>query len=213
MKKLICLVLAMLLCVSAVAAMAAPSPTTEDLYDSNTSSSKKDESIALVVDLITESDMTEEEKVRLDKELDALKAAGNVLSYYDTEKNVDGATVIVKDEAGQAAKVADIVAAVGIQNPVVNEMMPLSVQNAEVVDGKAVVSHTFPTRYAKGETVVVVVEVGDSEGNIIRYALVGKGAEDGSGALIVEYPEDILLAVENSTVLPMISVISEEKTV
>lgn len=218
MKKMICLILALVLCMGAVAAMAVSSPTTDDMYDtsSNKGSTKKEEPATLVVDLVTGNEMTEAEKAKLANELAVLNAAkesGNVLSYYDAEKNADGATVIVKNEAGEPATVAEAVAAAGIENPIVNEMMPLYVQNVEAVDGKAVVSHTFPTQYAKGETVVVVIEVVDSQGNIIRYVLEGKGAEDGSGALIVEYPAEVLLAAQNNAALPMISVISDDKTV
>lgn len=186
MKKLICLVLAMLLCVSAVAAMAAPSPTTDDF---NTTQTNKPKTSALVVKTIALD--SEEYKALVEKcmaELQKLQEAGSAAVYFGE----------VIDSEGNKVSFAELFGEDGLT---VCELMPLVVANYEDTLGNVKVTFQFSTPFEKGEEVVVLIGLVDAQtGEVEWYALKGVGTGD-NGAIEVEFTPELLEAIQNGQAL------------
>lgn len=189
MKKLICLVLAMLLCVGSVTlAMAASSKTTSDMTGteevktSTGSSAPKD----LVVEPIADTAGTKEQQAQCEQMVEEIAAAGSVAEFFGD----------LQDDAGASLDLAEIL---GTDKPVVNEVVPLVVKNYTAGSGSMKASFTFATPYQKDEPVVVVVRVVDPKtGKVTQIALKGNG-NGVNGGIDVVFPPEVLEAIQNGT--------------
>lgn len=189
MKKLICLVLAMLLCVGTVTlAAAASSKTTSDMTGSSGvttttgSAAPKD----VVIEPIAETTGTKEQQASCAELIGEIAAAGSVEEVFGD----------LVDEDGENLDLAEIL---GTDEPVVNEVVPLVVKNYNPASGSLKASFTFSTPYQKGQTVVVVIRVVDPKtGAVKQFALkgVGNGVDDG---IDLVFPPEVLAAIQTGT--------------
>ena len=189
MKKLICLVLVMLLCVSAATlAMAAGSKTTSNMTGSSGAVTPAGTPApeALVIEPIAETTGTQEQQAQCAELIEEIASAGSVEEIFGE----------LKDTAGETLDLAEIL---GTDKPVVNEIVPLVVKNYVPSFGSMKSNFTFSTPYQKGEPVVVVIRVVDAKtGAVKQFAL--KGVGNGiNGGIELEFPPEVLVAIQNGT--------------
>lgn len=186
MKKRICLVLGILLCVAPAAfAMAAPSKTTSDLTGSGSVTTAAGDAVPGDIAIEITAHKTEQQ-ANCEKLIDEIASA-------DALEEVFGE---LQDEAGRSLDLAEIL---GTDKPVVNEVVPLVVTNYSPDFGRLKASFTFSTPYEKGQTVVVVIRVVDLKtGAVKQFVLkgVGNGVNDG---IEVVFPSEVLEAVQDGT--------------
>ena len=185
MKKLITLALAMLLCVGAVAT-AEPSKSTADMTQVTEVKTETGVAVAndFVIAPVTNNDVTAEQIAQCDEVIAELSAAASVTEYFGD----------LQDDAGAAI---DLKAVLGTETPVVNEVMPLVVENYDASYGKMTATFTFSTPYQKNEPVVVVIRVVDPKtGKVTQVALMGKGTGV-DGGIEVEFPAEVMEAIQN----------------
>ena len=188
MKKLICLVLAMLLCVGCAAmAMAASSKTTSNM--TNTSYVVPPIEIPVQENLVIgtgEGTQDAQAQAQCDQLVEELAAVGSVAEVFGDLKDDEGETI-------------DLVEILGTDKPVVNEVTPLVIKNYNPASGNMKINFTFATPYQKNEPVVVVIRVVDPKtGKLTQYAIKGIGSGVDSG-IEVEFPPEVMEAIQNGT--------------
>ena len=188
MKKLFCLILALVCIGSAALAATVPSKTTADL---NTTTKVTTESGAaldsLVIVPIAE---TEESKVAYEQKLEVCNTEPQKLAEVVTQTN----SVVeyfgeVKNTAGEA---------VSLEGKSVDEFMPLVVSGVETISGEenVKVGFKFATTYAKDQVVVVLIGIVDPLFNEVAWtALEGVGTED--GGIEVVFSAEMLANIQN----------------
>lgn len=187
MKKLICLVLAALLCVGAVAMAetGVPSKSTADMATTN--EVKSETGVEVKPDFVlapaSTAKATAEQTKAVETQIEEIAAAASVEEYFGA----------LEDEKGTGI---DLKAVLGTDKPVVNEVMPLVVENYDSAYGNMTASFTFSTPYKKDEPVVVVIRIVDSKtGKVKQVALKGKG-NGIDGGIDVEFPAEVLEAIQ-----------------
>ena len=186
MKKLICLVLALVLCMGAVAAMAAPSPTTDDMNETTTNKPKTSTLVVKTIDL-----NSAEYKALVEKclaELEKLENSESVAVYFGE----------VIDSEGNKAPFAELF---GEDALTVCEMMPIVVENYDESLGDVKITLQFATPFEKGEEVVVLIGLIDGQtGEVEWYALKGVGTGV-NGAVEVVVTSKMMVAIQNGQAL------------
>lgn len=186
MKKLICLVLALVLCMGAVAAMAAPSPTTDDMNETTTNKPKTSTLVVKTIDL-----NSTEYKALVEKclaELEKLENSESVAVYFGE----------VIDSEDNKAPFAELF---GEDALTVCEMMPIVVENYDESLGDVKITLQFATPFEKGEEVVVLIGLIDGQtGEVEWYALKGVGTGV-NGAVEVVVTSKMMVAIQNGQAL------------
>lgn len=187
MKKLICLAIAMVFCFTAVAmAEYEPSKSTADMAEviafatTNGVEVKNDFEVTLQGG---EVQVAQCEKIIL--ELAAADEEGYLAKFYSDLKDGSGADTSLEEMLG-----TDSIA--------VNEVVPLVCENYDDAYETMKVSFTFSTPYEEDEQVIVVVLITDPEtGALKKIAL--KGVGNSENGIDVEFPPEVLKAIENGT--------------
>lgn len=192
MKRLVCIVLA-LVCFAAVAAAdSVPSKTTGDLAQVEDVQAESMPADAGLIVAVNESGKSEEHAETCQDELGKLQETaeqtGSVGDYFGDVKDAEGNSVSLQEQ-------------LGTDNVKVNEFAPLIVDNYEESYGKVTTTFKLPTSYAQGEKVVFLVGIPNAEtGEIEWIALEGVGVGE-DGAIQVEFPPELLIAIQNSNAL------------
>ena len=189
MKKLICLVFVMLLCVSAASmAMAVGSKTTTNMTGSTgvvtpTGTAAPEE---IVIAPIAETAGTPEQRAACEKLIGEIASASSLEEVFGE----------LQDSEGEVLDLAEIL---GTDKPVINEIVPLVVQNYIPTFGSLKSNFTFSTPYQKGEPVVVVIRVVDPKtGAVKQFTL--KGVGNGiDGGIELEFPPEVLEEIQSGT--------------
>lgn len=186
MKKLICLVLALMLCMGAVAAMAAPSPTTDDMNETTANKPKTSTLVVKTIDL-----NSAEYKALVEKclaELEKLENSESVAVYFGEVIDSEGNKVPFAELFGEDALT-------------VCEMMPIVVENYDESLGDVKITLQFATPFEKGEEVVVLIGLIDGQtGEVEWYALKGVGTGV-NGAVEVVVTSKMMVAIQNGQAL------------
>lgn len=177
MKKLVCLVLALVCFATVAMAESVPSKSTADMVSVEV---KGDAGI-----VVAPVEDTAENQVVIAKcnaEIEKLAAAASVAAYFGEVKNAAGEIVTLGDGLTVA------------------EFLPLTVANYEETAGNVTVSFQLATPYAAGETVIVLVGIVAEDGAVewTAFEAVGTGV---NGAIEVEFTSEVLLAIQNGTAL------------
>lgn len=200
MKKIACIVLALLLCLS-MAAMAesVPSRTTTDLTTITVAAENMPADANFTLTPITEVDpanMTPEMQVRVEAcnaEIAKLNESGNAVEYFGE----------VTDANGNAVSLTELL---GTDEVNVYEFFPLSAEGFEVEYGAVTATMVFSTPYEEGQQVAVLVgivtENADGTQSVAWQVFdgVGTSVAEGSGIEVTFTPE-ILEQVQNGTAL------------
>lgn len=206
MKKFVCLVVALLLClsVSAVAENSVPSKTTEDLtrFDVVAENQPGDPGIYLIpVNEVTVGDTIENYQERIDicqVEIEKLAAAETIESYFGEVVDKDGNVVVLSE-------------ALGTTELNVFEFSPAVAGGFKEDCGKVTATMLFPTVYEQDEQVLVligIVTVHEDNTQTVAWHVfegVGQGAAEGMeevyGAVKVELAPEIVTAIQNGMAL------------
>lgn len=213
MKKIVCLVLAALLCLSmaALAEEAVPSKNTSDMVSVEIDPALNPnlpENSGFVAFPVLEEDATQaeeyaesialcqEEIVRLMAAAGGTDASG-VEAYFGTVRDSEGNEVALS-EALQA-QMLDVF-----------EFMPLVVQNCDEAYGDVTLTIQFKTPYEEGEPVLVLIGIRNAEtGEMEWTAFEGAGAGE-AGAVQVTFTPEILTAIQENVAL--LAVVSAAET-
>ena len=200
MKKIACIVLALLLCLS-MAAMAesVPSRTTTDLTTITVAAENMpaDANFTLTpITVVDPANMTPEMQVRVEAcnaEIAKLNESGNAVEYFGE----------VTDANGNAVSLTELL---GTDEVNVYEFFPLSAEGFEVEYGAVTATMVFSTPYEEGQQVAVLVgivtENADGTQSVAWQVFdgVGTSVAEGSGIEVTFTPE-ILEQVQNGTAL------------
>ena len=195
MKKVLCLILA-LVCLGTLAmAESVPSKSTADLVE--TVEVKTESGVAaenLVVAAVTDEVVYKEKIEACQTEIKKLEESASVEEYFGE----------VKDSTGAVVSLTEVL---GSETIAVNEFMPIIVDNYDASYGKVSVGFKFSTPYAKDERVVVLVGVTNPlTGEIEWVALEGVGTGI-DGAIEVEFTAELLEAIQSGNA--MMAVVSK----
>lgn len=213
MKKIVCLVLAALLCLSmaALAEEAVPSKNTSDMVSVEIDPALNPNLPAdsgFVAFPVLEEDATQaeeyaesialcqEEIVRLMAAAGGTDASG-VEAYFGTVRDSEGNEVALS-EALQA-QMLDVF-----------EFMPLVVQNYDGAYGDVTLTIQFKTPYEEGEPVLVLIGIQNAGTEAMEWtAFEGAGAGE-AGAVQVTFTPEILTAIQENVAL--LAVVSAAET-
>lgn len=213
MKKIVCLVLAALLCLSmaALAEEAVPSKNTSDMVSVEIDPALNPNLPAdsgFVAFPVLEEDATQaeeyaesialcqEEIVRLMAAAGGTDASG-VEAYFGTVRDSEGNEVALS-EALQA-QMLDVF-----------EFMPLVVQNYDEACGDVTLTIQFKTPYEEGEPVLVLIGIQNAGTEAMEWtAFEGAGAGE-AGAVQVTFTPEILTAIQENVAL--LAVVSAAET-
>ena len=213
MKKIVCLVLAALLCLSmaALAEEAVPSKNTSDMVSVEIDPALNPNLPAdsgFVAFPVLEEDATQaeeyaesialcqEEIVRLMAAAGGTDASG-VEAYFGTVRDSEGNEVALS-EALQA-QMLDVF-----------EFMPLVVQNYDEAYGDVTLTVQFKTPYEEGEPVLVLIGIQNAGTEAMEWtAFEGAGAGE-AGAVQVTFTPEILTAIQENVAL--LAVVSAAET-
>lgn len=192
MKKLLCLVLALLCIASFALADSVPSKSTADMVSVQVQGNIPADSgfvLMPVVDSITYQVAVEACQNQIEK----LAASASVEAYFGEVKDGDGNVISLKE-------------ILGTDTLNVNEFMPVVVENYEESYGDVTATFQFSTPYAQGEEVLVLVGVINAlTGEVEWVALAGVGTAD--GGIEVTFTAAILSAIQSNTA--MMAVVSK----
>lgn len=192
MKKLLCLVLALLCIASFALADSVPSKSTADMVSVQVQGNIPADSgfvLTPVVDSITYQVAVEACQNQIEK----LAASASVEAYFGEVKDGDGNVISLKE-------------ILGTDTLNVNEFMPVVVENYEESYGDVTATFQFSTPYAQGEEVLVLVGVINAlTGEVEWVALAGVGTAD--GGIEVTFTAAILSAIQSNTA--MMAVVSK----
>ena len=203
MKKLISVLLAMVLCLSAFAATAA-------LYSPGVSALAKvevetavpaDDDFAVEVPAYEELD--ENDQALVAAEIEKLNAAKDVAEYFGAVKDAEGNEV-------------DLAAALEAENLVVSEFAELKVEGYKEEYGDVTVTLTFATPYDAEKEPTVAVLIGvvttyiDGTQNVEWKPFDGEVQEDGSVKIVMK-PEDVKAIEGETALIAVVSKVVEEE--
>lgn len=191
MKKFVCLMVALLLCLSACAlAESVPSKTTEDMIKIEVSGENLPADATFFVKPVDESDPVYQERVEVsDAEIAKLVAAAEKVAYFGN----------VKDSEGNPVSLTEML---GVETINVYEFCPLIAGNYEEAYGKVTAVMLFATPYEKDELVAVLIGLVTAENGeqVVEWtAYEGIGQEDGS--IRVELDPDMVKKVQDGVAL------------
>ena len=187
MKKLICLAIAMVFCFTAGAmAEYEPSKSTADM--AKVTAFKAADGVEVENDFGVTLQGGELQVALCDEIIDKLAKAeeeGKLAEFYSDLKDESGADVSLQEMLGTEAIA-------------VYEVVPLVCENYDDAYETMTVSFAFSTPYEEDEQVIVVVLIPDPEtGALKKIAL--KGVGNSENGIDVEFPPEVLKAIENGT--------------
>lgn len=205
MKKIVCLTLALLLCLSAVALAeeVVPSKNTSDMVvvevDPALNTNVPADSGFVVIPVLEEDEaqaveyaeniaLCREEIVKLMESVAGGTDASGVEAYFGEVRDSEG-NVVVLSEALSA--------------PALNvyEFMPLVAVNYDETYGNVTLTFQFKTPYAQDELVLVLIGLRNAETGEMEWTVfegIGVGEE---GAVQVEFTPEILKAIQDGNAL------------
>ena len=215
MKKIVCLTLALLLCLSAVALAeeVVPSKNTSDMVvvevDPALNTNVPADSGFVVIPVLEEDEaqaaeyaeniaLCREEIVKLMESVAGGTDASGVEAYFGEVRDSEG-NVVVLSEALSA--------------PALNvyEFMPLVAVNYDETYGNVTLTFQFKTPYAQDEPVLVLIGLRNAETGEMEWTVfegIGVGEE---GAVQVEFTPEILKAIqEDNALLAVVSAAEAE---
>ena len=215
MKKIVCLTLALLLCLSAVAwaEEVVPSKNTSDMVsveiDPALNPALPVDSGFVVIPVLEEDEahlaaypehiaLCQEEIAKLMESAAGGTDASGVEAYFGEVRDSEGNRVMLSE-------------ALSAQALNVFEFMPLVVSNYDESYGNVVLTFQFKTPYAQGEPVLVLIGMQNAETEEMEWtAFEGVGVGD-AGAVQVEFTPEILTAIqENIALLAVVSAAKAE---
>jgi hypothetical protein len=211
MKKTVCAILA-LLCLPAFAlAESAPSMNTADMVTVTVETALNPslpENSELTIIPVQNEDETLAEQYSERTELCQTEIAklSETIRQYAADEGTSGVEAYfgeVKDAEGNTVVLSELFSA---QTLVVNEFMPVVVENYDRAYGAITMAFQFKTPYAKDEMVVILVGVHDPvTDEIVWTAVEGVGVGE-DGAVQVEFTADIMEMIQNNiTLLAVVS--------
>ena len=189
MKKALCLIL-VLVCLGTMAvAESVPSRSTADLVETvevrtESGAAAEDLIIATVEDEVayaTEIEVCQNEIARLQE-------SASVAEYFGE----------VRNSAGEVVSLTEVL---GSEQLVVNEFMPIIVDNYDATYGNVTVVFKFSTPYEKDEPVVVLIGIVNPETGLVEWVAlegVGTGVD---GAIEVEFTAELLEAIQSGSAM------------
>lgn len=200
MKKMTCLALALLLCLSGVAlAESTPSRMIDDMASIEVTAEHLPANSGFFIHVAKTDDPSYQGKVTAClTEIEKLKASPSVENYFGELKDSQGNVLSPKDILGTDA-------------PNVFEFAPVIAGNYEEAYGKVTATMLFSTPYAKDEPVIVMIGLvtinadGTQSVKWTAYQGVGLGPVDGAaenmGSIKVELDAATVEAIQNGTAL------------
>ena len=195
MKKIVCLVLA-LLCVSVMAvAESTPSKTTADLTLIQTSAANLPEGASFTLAPVTTARAAdlpdyEERVAACEAEIAKLAQSASVAEYFGT----------VTDSEGNEINLTEILGADALN---VYEFLPLVVEGYDPAYGNVTATMEVSTPYEEGEQVVVLVGLAtvaeDGTEAMAWTALPGLGTSN--GGIEVEFTPEIMVQIQEGTAM------------
>lgn len=211
MKKTVCVILA-LLCLPVFAlAESAPSINTADMVTVTVETALNPslpESSELAIIPVQNEDEALAEQYSEYTELCQTEIAklSESISQNAADEETSGVEVYfgeVKDAEGNTVVLSELLST---QTLIVNEFMPVVVQNYDQAYGAVTTTFQFKTPYTKDETVVILIGIKDPvTGEIVWTAFEGVGVGE-DGAIQVEFTADIMEMIQNGiTLLAVVS--------
>lgn len=181
MKKLLCLVLALLCVATAAMASSVPSKSTADMVTVQVQGDNIPASftVAPVVDGA--------QVEACQAEIAKLAASASVEDYFGQVTDAFGNTVSLS-------------ALLGTSSLSVNEFMPIAMPEYDASYGAVKVTFQFSTPYAAGEEVLALIGIEDVFGDVAWTALDGVGTGV-NGGVEIDFTSDVLLAMQGSDCL------------
>lgn len=181
MKKLLCLVLALLCVATAAMASAVPSKSTADMVSVQVQGANVPASftIAPVVDAARTQ--------ACQAEIAKLAASASVEAYFGQ----------VTDASGN---VVSLSALLGTDNLSVNEFMPVDVPEYDASYGDVDVVFQFSTPYEAGEEVLALIGIQGAQDEVDWTALEGVGTGT-DGGVEINFTSDVLAAMQGADCL------------
>ena len=211
MKKIVCVLFALLCLPAFVLAESTPSITTTDMVtvtmepDLNPNLPAdsglvailvQEEDAVLVEQYIQNVELCKEEIAKLSENIDQSgteDGTAGVEAYFGEIKDAEGNTVVL----------SELLSAQALS---VNEFMPVVVENYDRSYGAVTMTFQFKTPYAKDETVVVLIGIQDPvTGEIVWTAFEGTGVGE-DGAVQVEFAESMMEMIQNN--ISLLAVVS-----
>lgn len=203
MKKLICSVAAIALCMMTMGALAeeVPSRTTDDLTHFTVTAENQPNDETLFLRPVQEEE-TETYQERLDvckTEVEKMVASESPETYYGNIKNMT-------DMSGDMVTLKDLI---GDREPTISEFCPVVAGGFHEDSGTVTANMTFPTPYEEGERVIVmigIVTVNPDGTQTVEYRAfegIGLGAD---GGIQVQFDQETIQAIQNN--MAVMSVVS-----
>lgn len=193
MKKIVSILVALVLCLSAAAfAESVPSKTTGDLVRFEVAADNLPVDSGFYIQPIAENDEAYQQNVKICKnELTKLTRSENAATYFGEVKNAAGETVDLKELLGS-------------DTLNVYEFCALTAGRYQESYGNVSVKMQFSTPYEKDEKVIVLIGLvetnQDGTQSVEWIAYEGIGVEE-QGCIQVELDPKLVLAIQNGTAL------------
>lgn len=193
MKKIVSILVALMLCLSAAAfAESVPSKTTGDLVQFEAAADNLPADAGFYIQPIAEDDEAYQQSVEISQnEITKLAQSENVAAYFGEVKNAEG-------------EVVDVKALLESDTLNVYEFCALAAGLYQESYGNVSIKMQFSTPYEKDEKVIVLIglakENQDGVQSIEWTAYEGIGLEE-QGSIQVELDPEIILAIQNGTAL------------
>ncbi len=204
MKKLVSVLVALMLCLTAVAmAESVPSKTTDDMtvIDASAENMPADSNFAISAQLTQETEEAKEHRAACQTEIDKLKNSASVAEYFGEVKNA----------AGEVVSLSDVL---GTDTLNVFEFVPLTVENYKEEYGKVSANMIFATPYTPGDKVLVMiglVTVAEDGTQSVEWTMFeGTALDNGDntfGCINVELDPATMMTIQNNTAV--MSVVSK----
>jgi len=194
MKKIVCLVLALICLASFAMAENVPSKSTADMVTVTVKAENIPADAGFVVAPVVDAVEHKEQVEACQKEIAKLVASTTVEEYFGEVKTSTGEVVDLKE-------------VLGAETLNVHEFMPVIAENYETSYGKVTATFQFSTPYAKDEPVIVLIGTPDPAsltGEMVWVAIEGIGAEEG---IQVEFDEATLETIQGGNA--MMAVVSK----
>ena len=206
MKKLISVLLAMVLCLSAIAAIAAPfSPGMSSLAKVEFETAEPADA-AFFIKVIDYDELDEDDQELVAAEIEKLNEAKDVVEYFGEIKDADGNVIDLKEFLGAEEE----------DELTVNEFAKIVAENYDEKYGDVTVTLTFATPYDAEKEPKVCVLIGvvttyiDGTQNVEWKPFDGEVQEDGSVKIVMK-PEDVKAIEGETALIAVVSKVVEEE--
>ena len=187
MKKFVCMLLVLMVALSAMAmAEFVPSKTTGDLTQVTVEAEDPTAYEGLMVAAVVTEAVEYEKKIEIcNSEIEKLSAAENVVAYFGEVKNASG-------------EVVDILEMLNVEAVNVYEFCPIVASGYTAEMGNVTLAMQFATPYEVDEAVIVLIGLVAEDETVAWTAYEGVVTEDG---VKVEFDAEMLLAIQEGDAL------------